>query len=143
MCALATGAHTIGRSHCTSFSNRLYNYSTTSMQDPSMDPLYAVQLKQQCPQRSPNMANITVPINPSSPAVADTDYYMDVLANRGLHNSDQTLLSSPMTRNQVAQNAMNQMLWRSKFAAAIVRMGQIGVLTGKTGEIRATCRVIN
>ncbi|KAL8148480.1 hypothetical protein AgCh_005742 [Apium graveolens] len=119
------------------------NYNTTSMQDPSMDPLYAVQLKQQCPQRSPNMGNFTVPINPSSPAMADTDYYMDVLANRGLHNSDQTLLSSPMTTNQVAQNAMNPMFWRSKFAAAMVKMGRIGVLTGKPGEIRATCRVIN
>ena len=113
------------------------------MQDPSIDSLYAQQLKQQCPQKSPNMANLVVPINPSSPAVADTDYYMDVLANRGLHNSDQALLSSPMTANQVAQNAMNPRLWGSKFAAAMVKMGQIGVLTGKAGEIRATCRVIN
>lgn len=85
-----------------------------------------------------------VPINPSSPATTDIDYYTDVLANRGLHTSDQTLLTNAATANQIAQNAMNPTLWRSKFAAAMVKMGQIGVLTGSAaGEIRVNCRVVN
>ncbi|WOG90929.1 hypothetical protein DCAR_0310176 [Daucus carota subsp. sativus] len=138
-----SGAHTIGRSHCPSFSNRLYSYNTTTVQDPSLDLSYAGRLKQQCPEGSTN-ANLVVPINPSSPATTDVDYYTDVLANRGLHTSDQTLLTNAATAKQVAQNAMNPTLWRSKFAAAMVRMGQIGVLTGSaTGEIRTNCRVIN
>lgn len=103
---------------------------------------YASQLKQQCPQGSTN-ANLTVPMNPSSPAVMDVGYYKDVVANRGLHTSDQTLLTNTNTANLVAQNAGNPQLWGNKFAAAMVKMGEIGTLTGTAGEIRQNCRVIN
>ncbi|XAR52113.1 Peroxidase [Bertholletia excelsa] len=137
-----SGAHTIGRAHCTSFSNRLFNFNTTSGQDPTLDPLYASQLKQQCPQGS-SSPNLVVPMNPSSPTVTDVGYYVDVTANRGLFVSDQTLLTNPSTANQVNENAMNPTLWRRKFADAMVKMGQIGVLTGSAGEIRLNCRKIN
>ena len=32
-----SGAHSIGVSHCSSFSNRLYSFNATHLQDPSMD----------------------------------------------------------------------------------------------------------
>ncbi|KAG6707588.1 hypothetical protein I3842_06G039600 [Carya illinoinensis] len=137
-----SGAHTIGRSHCTSFSNRLNNFNGTRSQDPSLDPMYAARLKEQCPQGSTD-PNLVVPMNPSSPAVTDVGYYIDILANRGLFTSDQTLMRNPITANQVNQNARNPMLWRLKFAAAMLKMGQLGVLTGNAGEIRTNCRVIN
>lgn len=137
-----TGGHTIGRSHCTSFSSRLYNFNGTLNQDPSLDPSYAAQLKQQCPQGTAN-PNLVVQMNPSSPTITDSGYYVDILANRGLFSSDQTLLSNTATANQVNQNARNPTLWRSKFAAAMVKMGQLGVLTGSAGEIRGNCRLIN
>nr|BAA77387.1 peroxidase 1 [Scutellaria baicalensis] len=137
-----SGAHTLGRSHCTSFNNRLYNFSTSSMQDPTLDLAYASQLKQQCPQGSAN-PNLVVPMDPPTPAVSDVSYYRGVLANRGLFTSDQTLLTSPQTRAQVLQNAQNQFLWWRKFAGAMVSMGNIGVITGGAGEIRRDCRVIN
>ncbi|XP_022737309.1 peroxidase 5-like [Durio zibethinus] len=136
-----SGGHTIGRSHCSSFSDRLYNFSGTSMQDPSLDPRYAAMLKQQCPQGSTN-PNRVVPMTSSS-SITDASYYVDILANRGLFTSDQTLLTSPATANQVAQNARNPMEWKAKFAAAMVKMGHLDVLTGTVGEIRANCRVIN
>ena len=82
-------------------------------------------------------------MNPSSPTVSDTEYYVDVLNNRGLFTSDQSLLTSKSTANQVHQNAMDPLLWKSKFAKAMVRMGKNGVLTGRQGEIRKNCRVIN
>ncbi|KAL8551119.1 hypothetical protein ACS0TY_000265 [Phlomoides rotata] len=137
-----SGAHTLGRSHCSSFSNRLNNFSSNSNQDPTLDPMLANQLRQQCPQGSTN-PNLVVPMDPPSPAVADTSYYRGVLMNRGLFTSDQTLLTDQQTRNQVFQNAQNQFLWKSKFAAAMVNMGKIGVVTGGSGEIRRNCRVIN
>jgi len=82
-------------------------------------------------------------MDPISPLVTDVGYYVNVLANRGLFTSDQTLLTGSTTANQVSQNAKNQGLWRSKFAAAMVKMGQIDVLTGTAGEIRLNCRAIN
>ncbi|PON83694.1 Peroxidase [Trema orientale] len=137
-----SGSHTIGQSHCTSFSDRLYNFNGTKSQDPSLDPAYAAQLKQQCPQGSTN-PDLVVPMNPSSPLIADTGYYVDVQANRGLFTSDHSLLTSTATANQVHQYARNPFLWTREFAAAMVKMGQIEVLTGSAGEIRANCRVIN
>jgi peroxidase len=136
------GAHTIGRSHCAAFSSRLYNFSTTSIQDPTLHPSYAAILKTQCPQGNTN-PNLVVPMDPSSPGTADVGYYLDILANRGLFTSDQTLLTNTKTARQVNQNARNPYLWSSKFADAMVKMGQIGVLTGNAGEIRTSCRVVN
>ncbi|KAF8413417.1 hypothetical protein HHK36_001399 [Tetracentron sinense] len=137
-----SGGHTIGRSHCSSFSNRLYNFNTTTSQDPSLDTTYATQLKQKCPQGSTD-PNLVVPMNPASPDTTDVGYYMDIQANRGLFTSDQTLLTNTATANQVNQNARDPFLWKRKFAAAMVKMGQIDVLTGAPGEIRSNCRVIN
>ncbi|XP_021725699.1 peroxidase 5-like [Chenopodium quinoa] len=137
-----SGAHTIGRSHCTSFNNRLFNFSGTNGPDPTLDSKYAGQLQQQCPQGSTN-SSMVVPMDPRSPFISDVNYYQDVLANKGLFTSDQTLLTDSNTANEVNQNARNQFLWMRKFAAAMVNMGQIEVLTGTNGEIRANCRVIN
>lgn len=137
-----SGAHTIGRSHCTSFSNRLYSFNTTQSQDPNLDSVYAAQLTQQCPQGSTN-PNLVVPMDPPTPAIMDTSYYAGILANRGLFTSDQTLLADGVTANEVVQNARSPFLWKKKFAAAMVKMGTIGVVTGNAGEIRVNCRVIN
>ncbi|KAI3508075.1 hypothetical protein L1887_23075 [Cichorium endivia] len=137
-----SGAHTIGRSHCTSFASRLYNFSSLVDQDPDLNNLYASKLKQECPKGNNNV-NLVVPMNPSSPAISDTGYYVDVLNKRGLFISDQALLSSTDTANQVHQNAMNPVFWKNQFAKAMVKMGGIGVITGQQGEIRLNCRVIN
>lgn len=143
MCMNYAGAHTIGRSHCTSFSNRLYKFNGTNSQDPSLDGTYAARLKQQCPQGNTD-PSLVVPMDPSSPSTTDVGYYIDVQANRGLFTSDQTLMTNPATANQVNLNARNVNLWRSKFATAMVKMGQIDVLTGAdSGEIRTNCRVVN
>ncbi|XP_061364066.1 peroxidase 5-like [Gastrolobium bilobum] len=137
-----SGAHTVGRSHCSAFSNRLYNFSSTSIQDPSLDPSFAALLKKRCPQGSTNQ-NLVVPMDPSSPGVADVGYYINILANRGLFTSDQALLTNMETASQVNQNARNSYLWASKFADAMVKMGQISALTSDAGEIRTNCRVVN
>ncbi|KAF4356608.1 hypothetical protein F8388_006352 [Cannabis sativa] len=137
-----SGAHTIGRSHCTSFSSRLYNFNGITGQDPSLDSMYAARLKQQCPQGNRN-PSLVVPMNPFSPTVADNSYYSDVLARRGLFSSDQALLSDATTASLVNQFARAPFLWTRMFADAMVKMGQIEVLTGNTGEIRANCSVIN
>ncbi|KAI3519409.1 hypothetical protein L1887_08498 [Cichorium endivia] len=136
-----SGAHTIGRSHCTSFAARLYSYSATVKQDPSLDAFYATQLMQQCPQGSG--PDSVVQMNPTSPTITDVGYYIDILTSKGLFTSDQSLLTTTSTANQIARYAINPLLWKTDFAAAMVKMGQIRVLTASQGEIRLKCRVIN
>ncbi|KAM4068594.1 hypothetical protein ACB094_12G024600 [Castanea mollissima] len=70
-------------------------------------------------------------------------YYISVLANRGLFTSDQILMTNTTTANQVNQSKRNPLLWRSKFAGVMVKMGQLDVLTGNAGEKRSNCKVIN
>ncbi|KAG5229469.1 Plant peroxidase [Salix suchowensis] len=125
-----------------SFSSRLYNFNGTTSQDPTLDAAYAARLKQLCPQGSTD-PSLVVPMNPASPATTDAGYYLDVLANRGLFTSDHTLLTNTATATQVNINARDSMLWKRKFAAAMLKMSKLGVLTGNAGEIRTNCRVIN
>ncbi|KAI3869570.1 hypothetical protein MKW92_038326 [Papaver armeniacum] len=136
-----SGTHTIGRSHCTSFRDRLYNFNSSVSQDPSLDTAYAAQLKLSCPE-SNNDPTLVVPMNPGSPNVADVGYFIDVLTNRGLFTSDQTLLTNQATAAQLTQNR-NPFVWNDKLRAAMVKMGRIDVLTGNAGQIRLNCRVPN
>ncbi|KAA8536702.1 hypothetical protein F0562_029180 [Nyssa sinensis] len=140
-----SGAHSIGVSHCSSFSDRLYSFNATHSQDPSMDPIFARNLKSKCPRPSNAGAGSdpTVPLDVLTPNRLDNKYYMDLKNRHGLLTSDQTLLTSPSTAGIVRNNARHGAAWANKFAAAMVRMGYIDILTGNQGEIRKNCRVVN
>ncbi|KAL0322299.1 UNVERIFIED_CONTAM: Peroxidase 5 [Sesamum calycinum] len=138
-----SGAHSIGISHCSSFASRLY-----PTQDPTLDPNYAAFLKTICPPPVANATaaptvNPTVNLDSITPTRLDNKYYVGLKVNRGLLTSDQVLLSSPLTAKTVVYNARYGRVWGKKFAAAMVRMGNIEVLTGNQGEIRRNCRVVN
>ncbi|KAL3524479.1 hypothetical protein ACH5RR_017313 [Cinchona calisaya] len=139
-----SGAHTIGRSHCTSFSNRLYNFSPANSQDPSLDRLFAAQLKQQCPLNPRGNVDpyLVVSMN-MSPGHFENSYYRDILAHRVVFTSDQTLVTSPESLSEVEDYAFNEQEWQNDFVDAMIKMSQIEVLTGTAGEIRSNCRVIN
>ncbi|TVU31891.1 hypothetical protein EJB05_23596 [Eragrostis curvula] len=136
---ILSGAHTIGSSHCSSFSSRLSSASTTAGggQDPTMDPAYVAQLARQCPQGGDPL----VAMDAVSPNAFDEGFYKGVMANRGLLASDQALLSDKNTAVQVVTYATDPATFQSDFAAAMVKMGSVGVLTGSKGKIRANCRV--
>lgn len=140
-----SGAHSIGVAHCSSFSTRLYSFNATHLQDPSMDPIFARSLKAKCPPPSDsgNGRDPTVPLDVLSPNKLDNKYYKDLKNHHGLLTSDQTLLSSPLTAGIVRNNARNDAAWANKFAAAMVKMGSIDILTGSQGEVRKNCRVVN
>ncbi|RDX60803.1 Peroxidase 5 [Mucuna pruriens] len=137
-----SGAHSIGVSHCSSFSNRLYSFNDTISQDPSLDPSYADSLKTKCPPPPPTSDPI-VPLDPSTPIRLDTKYYEGLINHRGLLTSDQTLFTSQSTKEMVQSNAYNGATWADKFAQAMVHMGSIQVLTGYDGEIRKQCSFVN
>lgn len=130
-----SGAHSIGVSHCSSFSNRV----NASYEDPSMDPNYAAFLKTKCPAGQ----DPTVALESLTPNQLDNKYYNELRNHRGLLTSDQTLMSSPSTAWMVVNNAKHDSAWKTKFAKATVHMGSIDVLTGSQGEIRRRCSFVN
>lgn len=136
-----SGAHSIGVSHCSAFANRLSGFNATFDRDPSLDPAYAAFLKTRCPPA----ANGDPAVNNDvfTPTLLDNKYYVGLESHKGLLTSDQTLFDSDLTRKLVVDNARYGSAWGKKFAAAMVHMGTIEVLTGKQGEIRRKCRFVN
>ncbi|GMH02516.1 hypothetical protein Nepgr_004355 [Nepenthes gracilis] len=117
-------AHSVERSHCSSFSTRLYSFNATTSRGPSLDPNSANDLKTKCPSPT-NNSNPTVSLDFSSPYRLDTNYYKNLQYSRGLLTSNQTLMTSPSTIGMVRNLAMDGSVWGDKFASAMVRMGLI------------------
>ncbi|TKY51445.1 Peroxidase 12 [Spatholobus suberectus] len=130
-----SGGHTIGISHCSSFTNRLY-----PTQDPVMDKTFGKNLRLTCPT---NTTDNTTVLDIRSPNTFDNKYYVDLMNRQGLFTSDQDLYTDKRTKGIVTSFAVNQSLFFDKFVFAMLKMGQLSVLTGKQGEIRANCSVRN
>jgi peroxidase len=75
--------------------------------------------------------------------VLDNNYYKLLPLNLGLHFSDDQLIRNATLAPLANAFAANETLWKQKFAAAIVKMGNIEVKTGTTDEIRLNCSVVN
>ncbi|KAK4767678.1 hypothetical protein SAY86_015428 [Trapa natans] len=136
-----SGAHSIGDSHCSAFKKRLYTFSSANPQDPSLNSTYANFLKTQCP--ASDSTNPIVSLDPVTPTALDNTYYKNLKVGKGLLASDQVLWTTPATRSMAKNNLNHPSDWAQKFAAAMVRMGSVEVLTGKQGEIRKNCRIMN
>ncbi|KAG6551446.1 hypothetical protein Mapa_006869 [Marchantia paleacea] len=137
-----SGLHTIGKASCGAFTNRLYNFSSTASTDPTLDAEYAEQLKSACPPGSETGSTV-VNMDVVSSEVVDNQYYVGLVAHKGLFTSDEELYTSAETQGQVISNAQNLFLWKSDVVKDLTAMGDIEVKTGSDGEIRLNCRVIN
>ncbi|GMI97994.1 PEROXIDASE 72 [Hibiscus trionum] len=137
-----SGSHTIGNARCTSFRQRLYHQSGNAQPDYTLDQAYASQLRANCP-RSGGDQNLFV-LDFVSPIKFDNSYFKNLLANKGLLNSDQVLFTkNGVSSELVKAYAYNQELFFEHFAKSMVKMGNISPLTGKKGEIRMNCRKVN
>ncbi|CAH2071155.1 unnamed protein product [Thlaspi arvense] len=140
---LLSGAHTIGVSHCSSFSNRLFNFTGVGDQDPSLDSEYAANLKtRRCLSLADNTTKVEM--DPGSRNTFDLSYYRLVLKRRGLFESDAALTMDPTALAQVRRFAGgSDQQFFDEFGTSMEKMGRIGVKTGSDGEIRRTCSVVN
>ncbi|KAL2497722.1 Peroxidase 72 [Abeliophyllum distichum] len=76
-----SGSHTIGNSRCVSFRQRLYNQSGNAKPDPTLDQLYASQLRSRCP-RSGGDQNL-FSLDFVTPTKFDNSYYKNLLRSKG------------------------------------------------------------
>ncbi|KAH0460868.1 hypothetical protein IEQ34_008443 [Dendrobium chrysotoxum] len=138
-----SGAHSIGVSHCSSFRNRIYNFSSSSQLDPTLSAAYAALLQLACPFNTSQSGNTTVALDLITPVALDNAYYKGVQLSLGLFTSDQALLTQANLSTAVNDNADNASGWATKFGRAMVQMGTTEVKTGTQGQIRKNCRVVN
>ncbi|OEL15957.1 Peroxidase 2, partial [Dichanthelium oligosanthes] len=131
-----SGAHIIGRSHCSSFSGRLPPSNTSDM-----DPALGAKLKAGC--ASANGTDNTVMQDYKTPDEPDNQYYRNVLDHKVLFTSD-AALNATDTINLVRLYVDMPWVWQYKFGEAMVKMGRVEVKTAAAnGEIRKTCRFVN
>lgn len=104
-----------------------------------MDEDFAKDLKYNCPPNSNN----TTPQDARTPNLFDNNYYVDLIFRQGLFTSDQDLFTNKKTREIVKSFALDQELFFEKFVHAMTKMGQLSVLVGNQGEIRANCSLRN
>ncbi|CAL1355784.1 unnamed protein product [Linum trigynum] len=138
-----SGGHTIGMARCTTFKQRLYNQNRNNQPDLTMERTYYLGLKSVCPQSGGD--NNNSPLDASSPARFDNTYFKLILWGKGLLTSDQVLFSGNVgnTMQLVKRYAEDEGLFFEQFAKSMVRMGNIGALTGFKGEVRKNCRRVN
>ncbi|KAJ7532708.1 hypothetical protein O6H91_13G015500 [Diphasiastrum complanatum] len=136
-----SGAHTIGRAHCFATVRRYIGFNSTNGIDPTLNLTYALQLRRLCPL--PINMQARVALDPVTPNLFDTQYYRDLLVNKGIFTSDSTLASDERSLVFVREYAANQSSFFEQFPLAMIRLGQVGVKTGASGEIRKKCRVVN
>nr|CAB3458464.1 unnamed protein product [Digitaria exilis] len=133
-CASWHGAHTIGQAQCQNYRARIYN-------DTNINAAFAASLRSGCPATGGGGAS--APLDASTPNAFDNAYYSNLVAQRGLLHSDQELFNGGSTDSLVRSYAASSAQFSSDFAAAMVRMGGIGVLTGSSGQVRRNCRRVN
>lgn len=130
-----SGAHTIGRAHCVTFAGRLY-----PSRDPTLDDTLAEELEITCP--AVTTFNTTM-LDIRSPNVFDNEYYVNLVNRQGLFTSDEDLFIESSTQGIVLDFANDQGLFFERFVEAMIKMGQLSVLTGTEGEVRGNCSTRN
>ncbi|KAF5748716.1 peroxidase 55-like [Tripterygium wilfordii] len=136
-----SGAHTLGFSHCDRFANRIYSFTPSSPVDPTLNPDYAKQLMEACPQNVD--PSIAINMDPVTPQTFDNVYYQNLVAGKGLFTSDEVLFTDSASQSTVVEFANSPADFNAAFVTAMRKLGRVGVKTGRQGEIRRDCSAFN
>ncbi|GLU04926.1 hypothetical protein SLE2022_220540 [Rubroshorea leprosula] len=143
---LIGGGHCVGETHCSYIEDRLYNSSNSGKPDPTMKKSLLDNLRKECPPRTrKDQSDPLVYLNPESKNgyKLSTSCFSRVLNYDAVLGVDQQLPYSNDTLQIVQEFAAGFEDFRKSLALSMSRMGEIGVLTGKDGEIRKKCGSIN
>ncbi|XP_054797424.1 peroxidase 46-like [Prosopis cineraria] len=140
---ILSGAHTIGSAHCSSFRGRFQEDSKGRLRlvDNDLDSSYANELMKECGANA--NPSVTVNNDPETSMVFDNQYYRNLLARKGLFQSDSVLLRDNQTRKLVEDLANDQDLFFEKWSQSYLKLTTVGVKTDEEGEIRRSCGATN
>ncbi|CAL5443961.1 unnamed protein product [Camellia sinensis] len=155
------GAHSIGTIHCRFILNRLYNFGGTDEPDPTLDPQFLDLLRSKCndshtslspsPLLSPSSDDGSASRSSSSqePGVEmdyqgrgsgfGSLYYRGLLESKGILYVDQQLTAEEKTEAWVRAYAADDSLFGQDFARAMMKLSNLGLLTGPMGQVRISC----
>ncbi|KAI3902030.1 hypothetical protein MKW98_013704 [Papaver atlanticum] len=131
-----SGSHTIGQAGCASFRNRIYNQA-------NIDPAFATTRRANCPSTSGSGDRNLAPLDVQTPIRFENAYFQNLVAQRGLLNSDQVLFNNGSQDALVRTYSQNNARFLADFAAAMVKMGILSPASGTVTEIRRNCRRTN
>ncbi|KAE8722739.1 Peroxidase 4 [Hibiscus syriacus] len=118
---------------CVVIRNRIYN-------ETNIDSSFAKARQSNCSIASGSVDNNLAPLDVETPNSFDLKYFKNLLNNKGLLHSDQILLNGGSTDSLVKTYSKNVKAFYSDFVTAMMKMGDITLLTGSNGEIRKNCR---
>ncbi|KAF5187332.1 Peroxidase [Thalictrum thalictroides] len=143
------GAHAIGFCHCGFFIDRLYNFKGTGCADPDLDQSVFKFLTKKCPRPVTEIFNIskdpTVFMTPTSntPFKLDSSFYRGLLNGEAVLQLDQGLAFTDVTQKLATKYVQQPNIFRREFSKAMIKLGNVGVLTGQQGQVRLNCRRVN
>ena len=132
----------MGVTHCSFFSDRLWNFQGTGKADPAMDANLVTKLKKTCPQNGSGLG-AAVNLDQGTPTKIDKGFYGQLLAKKGILQLDQALATTSGTSQRTTLLAGPKSTFNTDFVAALIKLGNLGVLQGTNGEIRKICSAIN
>ncbi|KAK7259413.1 hypothetical protein RIF29_25020 [Crotalaria pallida] len=133
-----SGAHTLGQAQCFTFRDRIYNNASV------IDAGFASTRQRGCPSLSNNENNAKLAsLDLVTPNSFDNNYFKNLIQKKGLLITDQVLFSGGSTDSIVMEYSKNPTTFKSDFAAAMIKMGDIEPLTGSAGTIRKICGAVN
>lgn len=135
------GAHSVGVAHCSLFQDRLSNFKGTGAPDPTMDSSLVAKLKEICGDSTSD--DPTAFLDQSTSFIMDNQFYRQIMRKKGVLQIDQELAVDKSSAGIVSRFASDADSFKNSFASAMVKLGNIQVLTGNAGEIRRNCRVFN
>ncbi|KAK4793907.1 hypothetical protein SAY86_011901 [Trapa natans] len=130
-----SGAHTLGQARCSTFRDRIYNGN-------NIDAGFASTRQRKCAIDGSSDSNLA-PLDLVTPNSFDNNYFKNLMRKKGLLASDQVLYSGSSTDSMVSEYSRNPALFKSDFAAAMIRMGDIDPLMNSEGQIRKICSAVN
>ncbi|XP_011087829.1 peroxidase 43-like [Sesamum indicum] len=139
---LLSAAHTIGTTACFFMTQRLYQFPATGGSDPSINPDFLQELKSTCPRNGD--ANVRLPMDRGSAETFDNQILKNIRSGFAVLQSDASLYQDKATKGVIdSYLGPRSSSFEADFAASMVKMGRIGVLTGSRGTIRRVCSSFN